>query len=489
MDVRQLLLLALALAVPLVLFALGKPRLVLGWVCITLSVHIFDTTIFTNLPAARVVGLLYLPYALLTARSWLRAAPAQVAVFGLIYLAILGIIFGFVIPWPDTTGHRPFNMTAPGRAIVYLTRLLVDLSLTVFVAHELRKPGAIFFLGRMFVLGATLSALAGLLLLVMPGFDPYFAITGLRHLNGIQFVRARGLSFEPRGLGMACVYSLMILIIKPGHLTFQRQGLMLINVLGMLVSYSSSSLVLFAAGIITVATLLSRGMRRTIFKIVLIASAFTVIGAFTLPQQFAIAKQTVIEHLDPTIRLRGAEPENLGQVIAYRLDSFDASALLFLFDQPVYAFIGTGPGMMLLPASNYVPPGLFSAMYPPERGLDGLPTHGPLLELSNGGVIALAAWIIQIMFCWRALRIVWRRQTNPQHAQEWQFSRGLFIIGVVFYTIQTSITSPIWAVLLGIGWSAALLVNRQARLTGSSERNEAALRTPVLPSDMAGAHS
>ncbi|MDP9316326.1 MAG: hypothetical protein M3R24_36655 [Chloroflexota bacterium] len=489
MDVQQLLLLAVALAVPLVLFTIGKPRLVLGWVGITLSVHIFDTTIFTNLPAARVVGLLYLPYALLTAPSWFRTAPAQIAVISLIYLMVLGVIFGFVIPWPDTTGHRPFNMTAPGRAVVYLTRLLVDLSLTVFVAHELRKPGAIFFLARTFVLGATLSALAGLLLLVIPGFDPYFAITGLRNLNGIQFVRARGLSFEPRGLGMACVYSLMILIIKPVRLTFQRQWLMLINVLGMLVSYSSSSLALFAAGIITAATLLSRGMRRTIMKIVLVASAFTLIGALTLPQQFAIAKQTVIEHLDPTIRLRGAEPENLGQAIAYRLDSFDASALLFLFDQPLYIFIGTGPGMMLLPASNYVPPGLFSAMYPPERGLDGLPTHGPLLELSNGGVITLAAWIVQIILCWRALRIVWRRQTDPQRAQEWQFGRGLFLIGVVFYTIQTSITSPIWAVLLGIGWAAALLTNRQAQLSGSSARKEVALRTEPLPSSMSGAHS
>ncbi len=488
MDIRQLFLLAVALAVPIVLFALGKPRLVLGWACITLSVHIFDTTIFTNLPAARVVGLLYLPYALLTAPSWLRTAPAQVAVLSLIYLIVLGVIFGFVIPWPDTTGHRPFNMTAPGRAIVYLSRLLIDLSLTVFVAHELCKPGAIFFLARAFVLGATLSALAGLLLLVIPGFDPYFAITGLRNLNGIQFVRARGLSFEPRGLGMACVYSLMILIIKPGRLTIQRQSLMLINVLGMLVSYSSSSLALFAAGIVIVSTLLSRRMRRTITKVVLIASVFILIGALTIPQQFAIAKQAIIEHLDPTIRLRGAEPENLGQAIAYRLDSFDASALLFLFDQPVYAFIGTGPGMMLLPASSYVPPGLFSAMYPPERGLDGLPTHGPLLELSNGGVITLTAWIVQILVCWRALRIIWRRQTDPQRAQEWQFGRVFFLIGVVFYSIQTSITSPIWAVLLAIGWAAALLVNKQARLTVSSENNKELQRT-TRPSTMAGAHS
>ncbi len=127
-------------------------------------------------------------------------------------------------------------------------------------------------------------------------------------------------------------------------------------------------------------------------------------------------------------------------------------------------------------------------MYPPERGLDGLPTHGPLLELSNGGVVTLTAWIVQIIICWHTLRIVWRRQIDSQLAREWQFGRTLFLIGVVFYIVQTSITSPIWAVLLGIGWASALLI-KQARLTRSSQRTEVSPGTAMTRSTMSGTHS
>jgi hypothetical protein len=481
MDLRQLILLAIAVAVPLGLFALNRQRLVLGWVCLTLSVHIFDTTIITNLPAARIVGLLYLPYALLIARSWLRLVPAQLWLLGFLYLAALGLVFGFLWPWPDTSGNRPLTMTAPGRAIVYLSRLLADLSLTIFVARELRKPGALLFLGRAFVLGAVISALAGIVNLLRPGFDPYFAITGLRYLNGIQFFRSRGLSFEPRGLGMACVYSLMILIIAPGRITLRRQALIVISLLGILVSYSTSSLALFAAGIVTAWIFISNRTRLLLLGVLLTAVLFAGIGSIMVPQYAAMAVQTVRHRIDPSERLGGAEPETWGQAIAYRLDSFDGSALLFLLDQPEYIVIGTGPGMMLLPASDYVPPGIYSLMYPKEKGLDGLPTHGPLLELSNGGLLGLTLWLAQIAYCWSVLRALKRQAADRQQQREWRFGEALFVIGVVFYTLQTSITSPIWAVILGVGWAAAMLLDQRRRdaVIGMSRQSGQLESTPL----------
>lgn len=455
---QQIILLAVAAIIPALLFALNRPRLVLAWVGITLSIHIFDTTTLTNLPAARIVGLLYLPYTLLSIRSWLRIVPAQAWVLTYIYLFVLGLVFGFLWPWPDISGNRPLTMTAPGRTVVYLTRLLADLSLTVFVARELRKPGALLFLGRMLILGATISALVGIANLLRPGFDPYFSITGLRNLNGVQLYRSRGLSYEPRGLGMACVYALMTLLIVPGRITLQRQALIVVNLLGILVSYSTSSLALFVAGMVTAWAFLSNRTRLLLGGVLIVMALLVGIASVVVPHQFAIAAQTIEEHLDPSIRLRGAKPETLAQNIAYRLDSFDASALLFLVDQPEYILLGTGPGMVLLPASEYVPPGLFRLIYPKERGLDGLPTHGPLLEISNAGLLGLVSWLVQIIYCWSALRIVARQQADPQRRREWKFGEALFVIGVVFYTLQVSITSPIWAVMLGIGWAAAMLL-------------------------------
>jgi hypothetical protein len=454
MDQRQVILLAIAIGVPVALFALHRPRWVAGWVALTLSIHIFDTTTLTNLPAGRIVGLLYLPYTLLSLRSWLRLGAAQAWLVSFVYMVLLGLLFGFILPWPDTTGNRPLTMQAPGRAIVYLTRLVADLSLTVFIAQELRKPGALLFLGKTFVVGATISAFVGVLNLVLPGFDVYYYITGLRFLNGVQFQRSRGLSFEPRGLGMMCVYALMIIIIFPGRMSKHRIVALIITSLGILVSYSTSSFALLSAGIATIWLLYTNRARIKIINIIIMLCLLVAIGAIVTPTHFAVAIETVTDHIDPSNRLRGAQAENLVQEIAYRLDSFDGSALLFLADNPEFILLGTGPGMILLPASNYIPPGLFTLMYG-EIGLNGLPTHGPLLELSNGGILGVALWVFQIIACLHAINVLRRRIPDNQR-QEWRFGRMLFIIGVVFYTVQTSITSPIWGVVLAIGWAAAM---------------------------------
>ncbi|HEX6288542.1 MAG TPA: hypothetical protein VFZ66_05085 [Herpetosiphonaceae bacterium] len=455
MSVRQLLLLSIAVLVPCILLAVGNRRALLAWVGITLSVHIFDTSILTNLPAGRIVGLIYLPLAILSAPWWLRLRPAQAWLLNFAYLVVLGIAFGYIWPWPDTTGHRPLTMTAPGRAVIYSIRLISDLSLAVFVARELQKPGRIAVLGRAIVLGASLTALAGIFNFITT-IDPYFTITGLRDLAGNQ--RARGLSFEPRGLGMACAYGLMVLIVMPGRLSLHRQGLLGINLLGLLVSYSTSALVIFVAGLAAAWLFLSNRIRLTIASIMLATGALVAAAPLVVPDQFEVALRSVQQRLDPSSGLRTEPPDHLGEVIAYRMDSFDASALLFLWDQPTYALIGTGPGMMLLPASEYVPPGIYRLIYPPEKGLDGLPTHGLLLEVSNSGVIGLSMWLVQVFSCYGALRILARQRAEPETARNWRFARDLFLIGTIFYVIQVSLTSPVWSIFLGIGWAAAAIV-------------------------------
>jgi hypothetical protein len=453
LDPRQFLLLAIAILVPLVLFALRKPHWVLGWVAITISVHIFDTTTITNLPAGRIVGILYLPVALRLASSWAGLRPARAWLINIGYLVLLGIIFGLIWPWPDITEMRPFTLTAPGRLIVFTGRLLADTGLIVFVAHELRRPGALLFLGRGLVAGAAITALAGLLNLLPTTGDLYFAITGLRDLYGLD--RPRGLSFEPRGLGQACAYALLILLVYPGRLTLRRFALLLLTLGGLLAAYSTSAFALFVCGLVAVWIFLSNRVRLATLGMVVLGVVLLGGAAIALPDRFAGAVAVVEEHLDPTIRLRGAAAENLGEEIAYRLDSFDASALLFFYDNPLYALTGTGPGMMMLPASYYVPPGLFSLMYNPNVGLDGIPTLGLLLEVSNGGVISLVLWLVQVGSCWGALRRMKARSADEAERTNWAFGQALLLIGVTFYIVQTSITSPIWAVILGVGWAAA----------------------------------
>ncbi|MBV9791508.1 MAG: hypothetical protein JOZ51_25145 [Chloroflexi bacterium] len=474
--IQQAILLCAAVLIPALLLALGKTRLLLGWVGFTLSVHVFDTALLTNLPAGRVVGLLYLPLMLLAAPSWLRLPPARAWLINFAYLLVLGVMFGFLWPWPDTTGNRPLMMTAPGRTIIFTIRLISDLSLTVFVARQLRRPGNIRVLGQAIILGAALTALAGIFNFVTK-IDPYYLITGLRDLGGNQ--RARGLSFEPRGLGMACAYGLMVLIVMPGRLSLQRLAVLGVTLLGLLVSYSTSALAIFVAGLAASWLFLSNRVRLSIAAVLLGMAGLIAIAPLVVPQQFAIAVQSVQQRLDPSSRPLSEEPDNLVEAIAFRMDSFDASALLFLWAQPTYALIGTGPGMVLLPASEYVPPGVYRLMYPPERGLDGLPTHGPLFEVANSGILGLGLWLFQVWICYTALRRLARKQTEPAAALHWRFGRNIFLIGTVFYIIQMSMNAPTWSVILGIGWAASAVSAQRRQMAEQPEAQSPGL--PPLP--------
>jgi hypothetical protein len=472
---QQILLLSIAVAIPLVLFALNLRRWVLGWVCLTLSVHIFDTTLVTNLAAARVVGLIYLPYALLLLPAWVRLAPAKAYLINFVYLLTLGIIFGFLIPWPDTTGQRPFTLTAPGRAIVYPVRLIADLSLVIFVAKELLKPGAIKFVARMLILGATISASFGIFWLIVPGFDPYYSITGLRSLNGIELVRARGLSFEPSGLGMACAYALLILLVYPSPLLPVRFPLMALNLIGFMTAYSSSGIALILAGLCALWFYVARDVRRNIVVFAGLALILVATVAAFFPERFGVAIATVRGHFDGS-RLHGAVPTNLVEQVAYRLDSFDASTLLFLAANPEYILIGTGPAMIMLPATEYLPPGLFRLMYG-TIGINGLPTHGPLLEVANSGLLGLGLWLFQVVLSWFALQYLVQNAMTLEERTEWSLGRQMYLVGIVFYVLQVSITSPYWSVFSGLGW-AAYYVAMKRRTAKEAQFTSTALALP-----------
>ena len=44
---------------------------------------------------------------------------------------------------------------------------------------------------------------------------------------------------------------------------------------------------------------------------------------------------------------------------AFRMDVLDGPALLFLVDNPLFLIIGTGPGLVPLPATAYLPQGAY----------------------------------------------------------------------------------------------------------------------------------
>ncbi|MDQ3009397.1 MAG: hypothetical protein M3X11_01635, partial [Acidobacteriota bacterium] len=432
----------------------------------------------TNLPTGRIVGLLYLPVAFTQAREWLRLRPAKAWAVNYVYLIVLGGLFGLLLPWPDITMMRPFTLAAQGRSLIYSARLLTDISLVIFVANQLRQPGMLYYVGKAMAIGSTITALAGAAYLVAK-VDLYFPLTGIGE-QAVMIDRARGLSIEPRSLGLSCAYGIMILLLGRGKLFTTWPVLVLINLVALLITYSASSYVLLGAGVLTACVFFSNKERGVVIALMLLAVMLLVGAVIYMPDRVQYAMDTLQFRLDPNYKLSGIPPGNFGQEIAYRLDVFDACALLFLLDQPLYALIGAGPGLVSLPASYYVPQGIYSFIWTSEIGINSLPFHGLLLEASNSGLLGLVLWFVQVFSCWGALRYLNNKAARSDEKQEWTFAYALFIIGVVFYTVQVS-SSPVWSIFLGIGWMAAKLAAEKSgklKAAQAGERSEARPRSP-----------
>jgi SAM-dependent methyltransferase len=435
-DPRQFVLLVIALLVPVVLHLLRKPRALLAWVGITLFVQVFDTAIFTNLPAPRIVGILYLPVALLTIREWARLAPARVWLVNFLYMVVLGVLFALVWRWPDLPAYTRFPLTVQGRALIYTLRTLADLGLTVYIFRALSQSAGTFeTLRAAMVHGTVLTAAAGIVQ-AATGFDPYLAMTALRpYLDG----RPRGLSYEPRGLGLACVFGLVFILARPRR---TRLDWLFAAILSAALVFSGSTTA-FAACIVALLVLAVLGPwrnRAAIAGVVALIVATAGVIALTAPKAAERSVTAVADRVGGRGTPEANVPRNRLEALALRLDVFDASVARFLIDKPLYALTGCGPSLATFPASAYVPKGVYATIWP--KGFYTPPSHGGLLELANTGVVGVIAWVLQAALIVFAI--------HKARLGEWL---RVFLAGAAIYLVQTGI-SPYWAMLLGIGWAA-----------------------------------
>jgi hypothetical protein len=477
LDPRQLTLLAIAAAVPAVAFLTNRSRSVLPWVGFTLSVQIFDTTVLTNLPAGRLVGLLFLPSAIVTARRWMKLAPARAWMINFSYMAILGCIFGFLMPWPDISGVRPISLRAEGRTVIFLVRSLSDLSLTVFVMTQITRPGAFEELRKWVVRGAAVSSAFGFVTLATQ-IDFYSLITGMR-LYAATDPRPRGLAFEPRGLGLACAHGLILILAKQTR-TSREWALLLLIAGGLAVSASASALAAFLAAL-TVLVLI--GSVRTRLALAGGAVICTLLGAVLVGLFPSVAERS--EH-EVRVRIEGRgvvesnNPANALEAMALHMDVFDSAASLFLIRHPLYAVIGTGPGLVTLPASVHIPEGVYSEVFPV---IDNPPSLGILRELANTGLLGVATWMFQVLVIFAAGRRLRGHGGLPFPPRTATIA---FMAGAALYALQVG-PSPFWAVFLGIGWAIAdVAIAKRSRPSRHSEVELAEARSGAHPAQTGG---
>lgn len=440
----ELIKLFIIVLVPLWLLLTKRYYGVLLWLGMTLGFEVLNATVIASVSPFQLFGLLYLPFALRQFPKALTTKVGTLIMWSLVLLAFLGLVYGYVVPWPDTSGVRPFNQRAQGRSMIYLLHTLSGLSVTIFVAQMVRRnPQSISKLIRYLLVGTTISAI-GVIVAWITRVD-LFAVFSPNVYTYDIFTegRMRGLNGEPRTSGQLCAWGILLLAVFSDFRW--KHILLLVHVIGFLLTMSTVGLIVLSFGLAVLIFLSPLSRQRKILSLLTI----TLVGGLLI-QMFGTGllqkwELNVFARLGRSGML-GA-PSNFGEAIANKLEVFDASAVLFLWNNPVYLLTGTGPGLISLPASDYIQP--YARSIYGDR-IDSVPHMGFFLILANSGVIGLLLWFFII---WNSYSAIRRQASITQDAVFWKEGLVVFILFNILYLLQAN---DIWYLILGIGLGAAI---------------------------------
>jgi hypothetical protein len=447
----QLLLFVTILAVPLFLMMKRDGDRLLLWLVAVICTDVFNARTAVNVSAASMAGLLLIPYSARLLLAFRRAPAVAWAAAHFAYLVLLGIAFGFAFPWVDTIG-RPLNLQAPGRTVLYLMREAAGFSIAVFVGQQVAKAGRP---DRVLtaVLIASIATSAFAMLEYVTGISWYLLFNEGRLAPTYWNFRVRGLNFEPRALGTIIAHGFVIAILC---IAYRRRIQLAIGTLGsgaaaILLSGSTSGVIAAAAGAGAV-SLAQRRVRRRLLRygipLVLVVGAI----AWANWNRVAALQQLLSVRVGSTVRYGPAS--TWFQEVAFRLETFDTAAALFLAANPIYWLIGTGPGLVSIPATPYLPITPYTIIYV-GPGVNSPPTMGIVLELANGGVIALALWFGFVLSAARSLR--WMSQQAGPNQAGWRVARWSFVGAAAVYMMTAGFLSSCWPLFVGIGFGATFM--------------------------------
>ena len=451
MSAYQVLLFVTIVAVPVWLMATRNGPLLLTWIILVTCLDVFNAKAAVNISAASMTGLLLTPYSARMLFAFRKSPVVAWIAAHYAYLVVLGLIFGLAFPWADTLG-RPLNLRSEGRTVLYLMRETAALSIAVFVAQQVAKAGRPdrVLNGILFAACAT-SAFA--VLEYVTGISYYLLLNeGVLAPTYWNF-RVRGLNFEPRGLGLVGAHALVIgiLFIASRRRVWSTAVTLATTGLAMLLGASTSGMIAAAAGASTV-WLSHRRVRRYVARALIVAAIGLGAIAAVQSERIGALRFLLSERVGSTVRYGAAS--NWFEEVVYRMEVFDTSAALFMAAHPLYLFIGTGPGLVSIPASPFMPVTSYTHLYV-ETGLNSPPTMGLLLELANGGLVALVLWFGFVISAGRSLK--WLVQHGTTDSRSWSIARWSFAAAATIYLLAAGFLSSLWPLFAGLGLGAALL--------------------------------
>lgn len=341
------------------------------------------------------------------------------------YLIALAIVFSLIFPW-DGSIQRAWNQGPIGRSIVSLIRLFSELMslfyIYVLIVTQRIKWG---FLRNRIAIVVILSVLIAI--------ADYFTKNQLRQLFFVtRDVPGRFLGFcgEPRYFGRTCLYAFVFFICVYNTIkknTFSRKLILFAGgfaCLGTFLSMSVSANALLLLSI-NVYTLLNLKKYFLLLTFVVMALYFTNINIFIKFDKKVLNR---IDKISEGVEDDRNENEPL---LFTRLEVFDRAAMNFLYNNTIYALVGTGPNLISIPASNYLSR-KDKAIY--GNQINSVPHTGVINIFARSGLIGL---FLITLFIYRILK----------KSQRIRFSFQTTIIYIIVFLI---IYDSIYFVLIGM---------------------------------------
>ncbi len=403
-----------------------------AWVGLITVLDIFNSQAYMNLSAVLLFGAAVLPYLWIHRRSLFGHPELRWLSAFFLLLAILGMYYGHIDPWPDLTHERGIKDQAGMRSILHFGRTLLEWATALFLLIELeknpKKTTSIYLKSLFFgslVLAA--SALAESWLKI----DFYHFFTGGREL--LLPGRPRGFAYEPRGLSQNLAYALLTLpFLAMGRWKYAALPVFLFVGFGWTFSYSGILVLVSGIALLVLTRILFGGRRIAGSLRTWVAGAAGALLLLTLairamPSDSKDYIGTRFQYL-------------FEQGFAEKFEVFDAASINFLMHQPKHLALGTGPGLIYLPASEYIVERDKSIW---GNRFDALPHLGVVLVISNAGIIGLVLLLTPF-----ALALI-RKRSEPDPL----LFLGILMFGLFFVQIRYYFLFGIAALLCRAAWN------------------------------------
>jgi hypothetical protein len=333
----------------------------------------------------------------------------------LLLLIFLMFIYGWMFPWPDTSGARGFNQQSEGRSIIFTVGMILQIFAFIYFSQSNIKKLDFEKIIQITAIVSTICAL--FTFLDYFGFEIYNVLNPFeqRDIRYENIGRTRGINGEPRTNAQILVFGIFTMLVFK-HIKY-RFLLMAVSLIAFYLSMSLSGVIVLVIAVFFVFSspkLISRNKRLILLAVPFIAiiliSSFqnNIFGNFS--EYLSNKQNKMIEH--ETV-----------------LEVFDDSAVSFFKDNPEYILFGVGPGLISLPASNYISP-YAQAIYGDR--IDSIPHMWIIQVVSNTGLVGLALFGL---FFYRSIKLI--RRSEKMKLLSSGSSRYAIIV-VFLYVLQVN---------------------------------------------------